>query len=105
MNAQDLTTISTFESGVLANVAKNTLEAEGIRAYLSGEWVSWLLPMGQGFSSIKLQVALSDSTRAVEILKPLSEVPAKKAFACSKCGAQIDAGFEVCWSCGATKIH
>jgi hypothetical protein len=40
--------------------------------------------------------------RTVEPSSPPAEISAIEAWACSKCGETVDAGFLVCWSCGTS---
>jgi hypothetical protein len=47
----------------------------------------------------------SKTTLASGSLRPLaprSEISATQSWTCSKCGEAVDAGFQVCWSCGTS---
>jgi len=55
-----------------ANLVKGLLESEGIPAYLRDENIATMIPlqgMPTGFGSAKVEVALADEKKALEILK------------------------------------
>ncbi len=61
--------VARFSVPTEAALAKNKLEAEGIAAYLEGEFSSGILAgMVDGYGGIKLHVAESNVERAREIL-------------------------------------
>jgi hypothetical protein len=66
----ELVTIATFDNSVLANVARNKLESEGIRAFLENERTletQWLWSNAAG--GIRLRVADSDAEWALKCLE------------------------------------
>jgi hypothetical protein len=103
-----LVTISSYENPTEAHAAKNLLEMEGITAYVADEAVgNWLGYMGTAIGGIKLQVASADAERCVAILAR-AEAEAAEAdlgdpWRCNRCRETVDAGFEVCWSCGGAR--
>jgi Putative prokaryotic signal transducing protein len=67
--ANNLVTVATFSNSLEANLAKQLLEAEGIRSYLANEStvdLAWHLTVAVGW--IKLQVHESDASQAKFIL-------------------------------------
>jgi len=40
--------------------------------------------------------------RSLGSSSPPSEIAATQSWTCSKCGETVDAGFQVCWSCGTS---
>lgn len=62
----ELVTIAEFNNVNRAHLLKSRLEAEGIRVYLTNENLNSILP--GGFSSVKVQVSLTDSFKAMDVL-------------------------------------
>jgi hypothetical protein len=103
--ADRLVTVGTFTLAYEAELARNLLEAEGIRAAVSGDLTGTLLPTGE----IQLQVPADDAPRATGILAAqaaatsLDEDWEDKAEAgvwtCSICGEPVAEGSAVCHSC------
>jgi hypothetical protein len=106
----DLVTVAIFETAVEASPARAMLEAEGIQTYLQGEVTGYMLwYMWPGLGGVKLQVENKDVQQATELLRKYldeaeNEEDAKTShvpnWVCPRCGAEVDAGFEICWSCG-----
>ncbi len=63
----ELVTIAEFDNVNQAYVFKSRLEAEGIRVFLQNENLTNLIGIG-GFASVKVQVALPDSFKAMDVL-------------------------------------
>jgi hypothetical protein len=107
MDASRLVTIASFGSVEEADLARMVLDEEGIPAVLEGQVVVgllWYLTNATG--GVKLQVFEDDASRAREVLaRPAAggeaEEPRTTPTACAQCGAEIEAGFEACWFCGA----
>ncbi|WP_020470731.1 putative signal transducing protein [Zavarzinella formosa] len=70
--AERFVTIQMFENPIAANMAKNRLEAEGVRAFLSDEEVTGI-NLGNAVGGVRLQTAAGDAERAVRILQSPSE--------------------------------
>ncbi len=65
---EEWVTIAQYDNPSESYVLKSRLEAEGIPCFLKDENISNILPMGSlSFGGIKLQVALRDGFRALEI--------------------------------------
>jgi hypothetical protein len=68
--AGKLITIATFENTTEAQVAKNALEAEGIRAVLGDEMtVDLFWNLSNAISGVKVQVLEDDAERALAVLE------------------------------------
>jgi hypothetical protein len=68
----ELITLATINTSIQAHLLKSRLESEGIPCFLTDENINTLLPAGP-FGGIKVQVHLSDSLRAFDILYDLQE--------------------------------
>ena len=65
---EEWVTIAQFNNASDSYVLKSRLEAEGITCFLKDENISNVLPMGSlSFGGVKLQVALRDGFKALEI--------------------------------------
>ena len=106
MAHEDLVTIASYGSPHEASIAKATLDAENIQAYLMGaEVANTLWYVGTALGGVKLQVAQRDADRATDVLGAIKSTDKSKSIApwkCPNCGAEVDEGFEVCWSCGTS---
>jgi hypothetical protein len=74
--SDDFVTVATFSDAMEAEIARNRLEAEGIRAVLMDrETVAMAWHVAQAIGGVKLLVAEADEERAVEILDNRRFVP------------------------------
>jgi len=44
-----------------------------------------------------------DMPRAQQLLALFLQQPKQEAWVCEKCHAEVDAGFGICWKCGAAR--
>ena len=108
-------TVATFADPTEADLAKEQLEAEGIRVLLGGEMSATVLAgFGEPVARIQLQVPDNQAERARRILEADKEnvISAKRAsgipvtaagrtgWVCPRCGAVVDHLIELCPSCG-----
>lgn len=107
----DLVTVATFRSPQEASIAKAALSNEGVDAFIQGaESSSMLSYYGSSVAGANLQVRQSEAARAVSLLADF-ETDARltaetaRSWKCPNCGAEVDAGFELCWSCGCEQTH
>jgi hypothetical protein len=102
-------TIAAYVTSAEANLAQHILSEEGIDSCLENDVsVALVCLLSNALGGVKLQVHARDAERAQAVLA--DKLPAKadqanvsSAFPggqCAKCGADLDPGFEVCWSCG-----
>ncbi|MEQ8791756.1 MAG: DUF2007 domain-containing protein [Pirellulaceae bacterium] len=100
-----LVTLEHFGSAAEAYAARGELEAVGIRAAVGDDAAADMLSiMGAGLGGVKLLVFERDVERARAILeqRQAAKGPIVPSWICHECFSEVDAGFEVCWSCGAT---
>jgi hypothetical protein len=107
MADDDLVTIAKYGSPQDAQLTKSVLEGQGIRACVVDEATTgWLWYLGTALGGAKLQVARRDVEQAMVALRNArSDEGAWDAvgWSCPRCGAEVDAGFDVCWSCEAPR--
>src|SRR5690606_27406788 len=100
MNTDDLVTVVVYGDPQEANMAKALLADHGITSYLMGTSSNELWHIGATMG-VSLQVATQDEEKARGILET-SQSPKDSdqvfAWKCPNCGAEVEAGFEVCWS-------
>jgi Putative prokaryotic signal transducing protein len=106
MIKEDLVMIAKYGDSQEASLARAMLESQGITGLVvGGEINSTLWHLGSTISGVELQVPASEAARANEILESFLDTrqfQAKGEWNCPSCGEEVDAGFEMCWSCGAT---
>lgn len=102
----DLVCVGYFSHSTDAHSLRILLEAHGIQAIVTNEESTYTLGVSiigpQGPVGIEVHVKRKDYQDAMLIK---DEVPAASeqlipAWTCS-CGANVDEGFSLCWSCGA----
>ena len=94
-----------------AHTIRGALEAEGITARVVGD----VLESGSGLppgpdTEPRVWVRQQDEAAARKIIEEWeakergeSTTPPLPAWKCSRCGADVDGEFELCWQCGAEK--
>lgn len=106
----DLVTVTRLQTAAEVSPLRSYLEAAGIRTYLQGDVAGDVLSYyGGALGGVKLQVESSDVQRATELLQEHFQEKESKtgpdgthppAWICPQCNSEVDAGFELCWSCG-----
>ncbi len=95
--------IATYPTSHDAELHKVRLEQAGIKAYVDGSAAADTLSLGTFLGGVKLLVADIDVAKARGALNSIDdEESPTPAWTCSECGTEIEAGNEVCWSCGHT---
>jgi Putative prokaryotic signal transducing protein len=106
---EKLTTIATHLNAQEAHLAKNSLETEGIPAFLADEESDNMLGLMYGFvKGVKLMVAEHQAERAAEVLATLAsgpgEAPVDERLAatrtCPVCGEAFEPDCDYCPQCG-----
>lgn len=101
----DLVRLATFRHSVGAHSLRLLLEANGIQAVVTGEETNAAFGAvglsDSGLVGIQVMVKRADYDDSVVIM---NEVPAAAdviipSWQC-ECGAAVDEGFSICWSCG-----
>lgn len=98
-------TVGVYPSITEASIVRGRLDQAGIRSWMQEELTAGqLFQVGTALGGVKLQVADNDLQRARELIadEP-SQGTTGAAWNCPRCGSDVDAGFEICWSCQATR--
>lgn len=112
MSRTKFITIASFLTPEPAYLARARLEAEGIAAFLENESaVGMVGVLSNAVGGVKLQVEEADAERAAEILElayeddesSFSTANSSEPWTCSHCHEEVEATFDVCWSCGASR--
>ncbi|MCA9153602.1 MAG: hypothetical protein KDA38_02395, partial [Planctomycetales bacterium] len=101
-----LITLATFENAGQAYAAQGCLAARGIMAQVDGDVSHTALSyVGSALGGVKLLVLAEDADAARECLATADPDSTDDSgpWQCDKCQEEVDAGFDVCWSCGATR--
>ena len=99
----NLVVIATYPTAHEAELHKVRLEQAGLEAYVDGSAAADTLSIGTFLGGVKLLVADTEVAKARGALSEGDdEESATPAWTCSECGTEIEAGYEVCWSCGHT---
>jgi hypothetical protein len=106
MTTQRLISIATFATPEEAEIGRGVLDAEGIPSFLeNSNTVGMLWHLGNATGWVKLLVSEDHAGRAAELLQPSRNGDATETHSgpwTSACGAEVDAGFNTCWQCGAS---
>lgn len=104
-DAEKLVAVASYGSAHEAGLAQSRLLDAGIPARLDGDLTGTTLwHVGTALGGVKVLVAETDRDRAQDVLASDAgdtvdpEIP---AWTCPACGEINEAGFSVCWSCGA----
>ncbi|MGE0606943.1 MAG: hypothetical protein AB7O62_07610 [Pirellulales bacterium] len=105
--SSELVTVATFLTPEHAELARGMLQSEGVRAYIADGAVignHWGLTNAVG--GVKLQVGDRDVRTARRILDEFqdrkeADEQSGSPWTCPNCQEQVDANFDLCWSCGA----
>lgn len=106
MDPEHPVTIAKYADSQEASMAKALLESHGIiGTAIGGALNNALWHLGPTITGVELQVSAQDAKRATEILDSLRSSDGKARpdldWICPQCGEDVDAEFDVCWSCGA----
>ena len=102
---QTLETVGVYPSITEASIVRGRLDQAGIRSWMQNELTSGqLFQVGLALGGVTLQVASVDLKRTRELMAEDAERVAGEfspPWTCSRCGSEVDTGFEVCWNCQA----
>jgi hypothetical protein len=97
-----LVQMASFENTIEAETARVALEHEGIQAFVDGAATANALShVGTALGGVRLMVAKGDAQRAAKVMDLLArEARLDKApWFCGVCREEVEATFDVCWSC------
>jgi hypothetical protein len=102
-SSDDLVSVASFVNVSRADLARNVLESEGIRAALANvNLVLWQWEYSNATGGVTVQVRRGDAPHAHALLTApcvkMSE--ARPPWTCSSCGQRIAGDWDVCWRCG-----
>lgn len=103
MATSEFEKVAIYFNALQAEHHRGVLEENGIRAYVEGAEVNTTLSyVGSALGGVKLFVASGDVDQAREVLDNLksSSDESAEAWFCGDCEEIIEAGFDICWSCG-----
>lgn len=93
--------------------AGNEFEAEHMRAFLAengirafvigGATQTALSYVGTAIGGVKVVVDTDDKERASSLLAEMDNGSSTEAWYCGHCEVDVDAGFDICWSCGKSR--
>lgn len=89
-----------FKTEAEAQVALGLLENEGILGVVDGANAQTALSTPI-LALVRLMVHEDDLLKARVVLRDADELPDVPLWICGQCGKEVDAGFAVCWNCGA----
>jgi Putative prokaryotic signal transducing protein len=97
-----LVKVGSYGSRQEAEIARGMLEENGIPAFVQGgEMATTMFFAGTALGGVVLQAPESRAEEARRILADeFGNTDSIPAWRCSNCGADVDAGFDVCWQCG-----
>lgn len=100
----DLVAVKSFDNAPEAHAARAYLEAEGIRAFVSGGQIAGMLsPLGSVIGSVKVEVPFDDVEAATEILQTAKLRPVSlDDSTCLACGQPMSETETTCRACGWT---
>lgn len=99
-----------FTSGHHAQLVKNTLEANGIRTFVTGDQLADVLSIyGNATAKVELLVDASHFEEASQIIEEMPNshqagfdrwgLPGEQHWQCPKCNEANGQAFEECWNC------
>ena len=107
MPSPEFQRIASWHNAADAEHAKAVLNWNGIDAFLEGADLQISLSyFGSALGDVKLVVRTVDAERATKLLDKLiheARDPQNGPWFCGACEEVIDAGFDVCWSCGKAR--
>jgi hypothetical protein len=102
MQDDDLVVVKECASVQEASLVQSALEADGISSCVGGaETATTLWYYGTALGGVKVLTARKNVASANEVLSSRNIERSQSAeWTCRNCRNTVDAGFEVCWSCG-----
>ena len=99
--SQELIKIASFGTETEAELYCSILRERGIQSFVQQAAISTLFGNNALMSNVELHASPDDAEAAIEILESAHEAdPKSTPWYCHDCDETIEAGFQVCWSCG-----
>lgn len=107
MPTSEFLKIASYANAADADHLKAVLQDHGIRAFVDGgDLQTSLSYIGSALGGVHVIVRSVDAEKAIELKDELSQEshePTGGPWFCGTCEEVVDAGFQVCWSCGGEK--
>ncbi len=107
MSQPEFLKIASFANAADADHLRVVLEEHGIRAFVDGgDLHTSLSYIGSALGGVHVIVRAEDAEQSVELVRQFEndeDHPSGPPWFCGACEEVVDAGFQVCWSCGAER--
>lgn len=107
MPTSEFLKIASYANAADADHLKAVLQDHGIRAFVDGgDLQTSLSYIGSALGGVHVIVRSVDAEKALEIKEELSQEDHEltgEPWFCGECEEVVDAGFQVCWSCGGER--
>jgi len=107
MPTSEFLKIASYANAADADHLKAVLQDHGIRAFVDGgDLQTSLSYIGSALGGVHVLVRSVDAEKAIDIKEELSQEnhePTGGPWFCGACEEVVDAGFQVCWSCGGER--
>jgi hypothetical protein len=104
---EKLAILMKFENPFQAETVRIGLIEQGVKAFIeNSESTRAMHYVGTALGGVKVLVPSGELSRAKELLHSMineAGVEFSAPWICGACKEEVDAGFEVCWSCGAER--
>jgi len=94
------TAVGFFFNEVEAVMTRDLLESAGIKAWIQKDNCGGMYPQMALLHGIKVFVAKTDKSEAMEILTDQDHCQPYTPWTCPACGESNEKGFALCWQCG-----
>jgi hypothetical protein len=102
-----LAVLMKFENPFQAETVRIGLNELGVKAFVeNAESTRAMHYVGTALGGVKVLVPESQLARAKELLKSVigeAEVSTSTPWICAVCGEEVEASFDICWSCGGER--
>lgn len=106
MGNSDLIEIGSYPNAAQAEIVRLFLSDNGVEACVSGASSNTMLSyIGSALGGVRVLVRQADvaaATSVLELVLDSQQLPGAQWF-CGRCKVEVDAGFELCWSCGEAR--
>ena len=106
MRTSEFQQIASYATETEAGQYRSILAQNGIDAFLDGANSNTMLShVGTALGGVRLFVRTADAEQATQVLSARSDPndANQSAWLCGHCQEEVDAGFDLCWSCGKSR--